>query len=221
MYGMSPASSGRSLDRSAASRNGWPTTGPTPGLMSTSTPTARNGTTMSLNRIAASTSYLRSGCMVISVTSSGRVHESSIEMPSRTRRYSGSDRPAWRMNQTGVNGTGSLRQARIKGEFNWGAVTNGSSHSPVGPSDTPPQIRGKRVRTCQDRDEFRHVLYGMGGPCGNTAGAWELPRVWWRRALRADPPRRVPGRRRRLPGVGVHRVRRGRHHGNHLRRGNL
>ena len=85
--------------------------------MSTSTPTARSGTTMSLNRIAASTSYRRSGCSVISVTSSGRVHDSSIAMPSRTRRYSGSDRPAWRMNQTGVYGTGSPRQARMKGEL--------------------------------------------------------------------------------------------------------
>ena len=57
---------------------------------------------MSLNKIAASTSYRRSGCKVISVISSGRVHESSIEMPSRSRRYSGSERPACRMNQTGV-----------------------------------------------------------------------------------------------------------------------
>ena len=78
------------------------TTGPIPVLMSTSIPTARSGTTMSLNKTAASTSYRRSGCRVISVISSGRVHESSIEMPSRTRRYSGSDRPACRMNQTGV-----------------------------------------------------------------------------------------------------------------------
>ena len=81
---------------------------------------------MSLNRIAASTSYRRSGCSVISVTSSGRVHDSSIGMPSRTSRYSGSERPAWRMNQTGVYGTGSLRQARMKGEFVWGWVTMGS-----------------------------------------------------------------------------------------------
>jgi hypothetical protein len=36
------------------------------------------------------------------VTSSGLVHDSSIAMPSRTLWYSGSDRPACRMNQTGV-----------------------------------------------------------------------------------------------------------------------
>ena len=73
-----------------------------PALMSTSMPTARSGTTMSLNRIAASTSYRRSGCRVISVIRSGRLHESSIETPSRSFRYSGSERPACRMYQTGV-----------------------------------------------------------------------------------------------------------------------
>ena len=30
------------------------------------------------------------------------MQDSSIPMPSRTLRYSGSERPAWRMNQTGV-----------------------------------------------------------------------------------------------------------------------
>jgi len=34
----------------------------------------------------------------------------------RTARYSGSDRPAWRMNHTGVCGTGSPRQARRNAE---------------------------------------------------------------------------------------------------------
>ena len=80
---------------------------------------------MSLNKMAASTSYRRSGCMVISVISSGRVHESSMEMPSRSFRYSGSDRPACRMNQTGVYGTGSRRQACKKADFGWLTVTSG------------------------------------------------------------------------------------------------
>ena len=43
-----------------------------PGTMSRSTPTALSGTTMSLNRIAASTPYRRTGCRVISATRSGR-----------------------------------------------------------------------------------------------------------------------------------------------------
>src|SRR6478609_6783546 len=62
--------------------------------------------------MAASTPYRRTGCIVISATRSGRAHESSIEMPARTLRYSGSERPAWRMNQTGGRSTGSRRHAR-------------------------------------------------------------------------------------------------------------
>ena len=83
-------------------RNGWPVTGPTPGLMSMSTPTARSGTTMSLNRMAASTAYRRSGWRVISVMTSALVHAASMVIPSLAARYSGSDRPACRMNHTGV-----------------------------------------------------------------------------------------------------------------------
>ncbi|GAA3040102.1 hypothetical protein GCM10020000_18240 [Streptomyces olivoverticillatus] len=97
-------------------RIGSATTGPTPGLMSRSIPMALSGTTMSLKKMAASTPWRRTGCRVISVTRSGRMQESSMGMPSRTLRYSGSERPAWRMNQTGVCGTGSRRQARMKAE---------------------------------------------------------------------------------------------------------
>ena len=41
----------------------------------------------------------------------------------RMARYSGSDRPAWRMNQTGVWSWGSARQADRKEESGYGAVT--------------------------------------------------------------------------------------------------
>ena len=84
--------------------------------MSRSTPTAFSGTTMSLKRIAASTPYRRTGCRVISATRSGRRQASSIAVPARTARYSGSERPACRMNHTGVYGTGSRRQARRNAE---------------------------------------------------------------------------------------------------------
>ena len=47
-------------------------------------------------------------------------------MPSRTRRYSGSDRPAWRMNHTGVCGTGSRRQARRKAESRSASAVSGA-----------------------------------------------------------------------------------------------
>ncbi len=116
MKSTSPGSRGRSRFRSRSPRIGSPITGPTPGLMSISSPTARNGTTMSLNRMAASTAYLRIGCRVISVMTSGREHALSIGIPPRARRYSGSERPAWRMNQTGVYGTGWRRQASRNGD---------------------------------------------------------------------------------------------------------
>ena len=64
--------------------------------------------------MAASTPYRRTGWRVISTTSSGFMQDSSMPTPSRTLRYSGSDRPACRMNQTGVCGTGSPRAALRK-----------------------------------------------------------------------------------------------------------
>ncbi len=71
---------------------------------------------MSEKKIAASTPWRRTGCSVISVTRSGRRHDSSIPTPSRSVRYSGSDRPAWRMNHTGVCGTSCLRAARTRAD---------------------------------------------------------------------------------------------------------
>ena len=65
------------------------------------------------------------GCRVISVIRSALVHDSSMGMPARTWRYSGRDRPACRMNQTGVYGTGSRRQARKNGESFASDVTAG------------------------------------------------------------------------------------------------
>ncbi|GAA1515459.1 hypothetical protein GCM10009741_12370 [Kribbella lupini] len=44
------------------------------------------------------------------------MQDSSIVVPSRIARYSGSERPAWRMNQTGVCGPGSPRAASRKAE---------------------------------------------------------------------------------------------------------
>ncbi len=79
---------------SASVRTGWATTGPTPGLMSRSTPTALRGSTMSEKKMAASTPYRRTGWRVISVTRSASMQDSSMLVPSRMARYSGSDRPA-------------------------------------------------------------------------------------------------------------------------------
>jgi hypothetical protein len=57
---------------------------------------------MSLNKIAASTPYLRTGCSVISVIRSGVEHASRIAFPALVARYSGNARPAWRIYQTGA-----------------------------------------------------------------------------------------------------------------------
>ena len=62
---------------------------------------------MSANITAASTSCLRTGCNVTSAQSSGVSATSQKEWRSRIARYSGNDRPAWRMNHTGVRSTGS------------------------------------------------------------------------------------------------------------------
>ena len=63
-------------------------------------------------------------------------------MPSRTARYSGNERPAWRMNHTGVCATGSRRQAARNVEEMTAAdvvgvveVTGPSCH--VGPRNDP------------------------------------------------------------------------------------
>ena len=87
---------------SAAVRTGYSITGPTSGTMSSSIPDARSGTTMSENRMAASTPWRRTGCRVISVISSASKHACIMVFCARSARYSGSERPACRMNHTGT-----------------------------------------------------------------------------------------------------------------------
>ena len=70
---------------------------------------------MSANITAASTSCRRTGCSVTSAQSSGRRGRPRRSVwRSRIARYSGSERPAWRMNQTGVRSTASRRAARTR-----------------------------------------------------------------------------------------------------------
>ncbi len=69
---------------------------------------------MSANITAASTSWRRTGCSVTSAQSSGCRAISNSPYRLRSSRYSGSERPAWRMNHTGVRSTGSRRQARTR-----------------------------------------------------------------------------------------------------------
>ena len=65
----------------------------------------------------------------------------------RAARYSGSDRPAWRMNHTGTWGTGWLRHARMKGA---------SSNRP-GAGAGPREARGAAV-------DMSGVYGGRDGP---------------------------------------------------------
>jgi hypothetical protein len=72
---------------------------------------------MSLKRMAASTPWRRTGCNVTSVARSGWwITSLKPGCSSRSLRYSGSDRPAWRMNHTGVRATGWRRHAARNGE---------------------------------------------------------------------------------------------------------
>src|SRR5712691_9621001 len=72
----------------------------------------RTGDMMSANITAASTPCRRTGWSVTSAHSSGVPATSKKPCRSRIARYSGSERPAWRMNHTGVRSTGSRRAAR-------------------------------------------------------------------------------------------------------------
>ncbi len=72
------------------------------------------GDMMSANITAASTPCRRTGCNVTSAQSSGVSATSKKPWRSRIARYSGSERPACRMNQTGVRSTGSRRAARTR-----------------------------------------------------------------------------------------------------------
>ena len=115
MNGTSSGCRARSLARSCSPRIGWSTTGPTPGAMSMPTPTAFSGTTMSLNRIAASTAYRRSGCSVNSVIRSGRRAGFQHRRPGagravlgqRTSRPGACTRPAYRALAAGSRRAGT------------------------------------------------------------------------------------------------------------------
>ncbi len=89
--------------------------------------------------MAASTPYLRTGWSVSSAASSGERTASSRLASPRRALYSGSERPAWRMNQTGVCGTGSLRHARRNGA----SETSTSRPYPGDPDSSPAVSRGR------------------------------------------------------------------------------
>ena len=81
------------------------------------------------------------------------MHDSSIATPSRRARDSGRERPAWRMNHTGVWGTGSDRAARRKAE-SW---TRGSLEAADGTASSS-QVAGGRGQADSVSDEQDHEL---------------------------------------------------------------
>src|SRR5256714_3497463 len=85
--------------------------GPSPAANVRPSPSGSNGSRMSANRIAASTPRRSTGWSVTWAASSGLWHRSSSECFCRSRRYSGRERPACRMNHTGVTSVGSERHA--------------------------------------------------------------------------------------------------------------
>src|SRR5690606_37891929 len=174
MSSMAAGSSSGSRSRSARVRNGSATTGPLPGTMSRSTPTAWRGTTMSLKKMAASTPCRRTGWRVISATRSGVRHACSIGTPCLTSRYSGSERPAWRMNHTGVNGTGCCRAARTRGlsAGEPGAASEGAGPAVEGVTARSSHVPGGAPLPGVSEDTLRlgSVVSRIQGGRGGVAG---------------------------------------------------
>ena len=154
---------------------------------------------MSLKKMAASTPWRRTGCSVISVTRSGRMHDSSIGMPSRTARYSGSERPAWRMNHTGVRVTDSRRAARTRSLWRVavGAVVG------TGQSCHDGRVAPRHAHPARPEDRTPDSGLPSSGAHANVAGQS-------RRGLRTDAqrPARRPSALRGAPdrGSGAHRA---------------
>ena len=200
-------------------------TGPTPSTSSTSRPIAATGVMMSANITAASTSWRRTGCSVTSAVSSADRLTSKKACRSRIARYSGSERPACRMNHTGVRSTASRRAARTSnGSTRPRLAADGERAAcrPLGRLDARRPARGggrARARRARERRHRRPGATGSGSPTtGSTTATipivWDgertpLPRARAGRArdggrarARADPARPLPLRarpRRRAP----------------------
>ena len=113
-WATSPASRRRSRARSAAAaERARSTTGPRPGTTSTPKPIAwtRHDDVGEQDRGVDPVAAHRLQGHLAGQLGVARSRRGSSPLP-RSARYSGSERPAWRMNQTGTCATGSLRHAR-------------------------------------------------------------------------------------------------------------
>ena len=110
---------------------------------------------MSANITAASTSWRRTGWSVTSAQSSVSAQISRSVARLRSSRYSGSERPAWRMNHTGVRSTGSRRAAltRIGSGTNLGYPRVSSPHGLNRSRYCRPMMRTRTApcRSCFER----------------------------------------------------------------------
>ena len=159
---------------------------------------------MSANITAASTPWRRTGCSVTSAQSSGVCATSQKECRSRIARYSGRERPAWRMNQTGVRSTGSSRAARTRSgstAVRLASRVEGTSRRPLGRA-APGGVAGGHDRDRERRgDERRLAAVGRPGlPRLALARRPRQPDRLGRAAQRGAPARagreRVASRRR-------------------------
>src|SRR3990167_620059 len=142
-------------------RTGRWMTGPSPRANSSPPPRGSTINRISANRIAASTPRRSTGWSVTSAAASGFRHISRKPNRSRIARYSGMYRPAWRMSQTGVCGTGSRRAAR----------RNGASSS-----DTQESLSSAAMPYISGKQAFLEILKseGVSVMFGNP-GTTELP----------------------------------------------
>ena len=166
---------------------------------------------MSANITAASTPWRRTGCSVTSAQSSGVCATSQKECCSRIARYSGSERPAWRMNQTGVRSTGSRRAARTRSgstAVRLASRVEGTSRRPLGRA-APSGAAGGHDRDRERRgDERRLAAVGRPGlprlplarrprqpdRLGRAAQRGAAARAGRERVGRGDDPRADPAR---------------------------
>src|SRR3954454_5454495 len=170
MNGTASSGSGtRRRSTSAPVRTGSAMTGPTFSTSSTPTPLPMTGSMMSANMTAASTPWARTGCSVTSAQRSGWRQTEKRSWCFRSSRYSGSERPAWRMNQIGVRSTASRRQARVRS----GWATFPTLAAACGLSADDQRELGALQVALREAVERRHALHAeiAGEPLGGRLEA--------------------------------------------------
>jgi hypothetical protein len=152
---------------------------------------------MSEKKIAASTLWRRTGCSVISAASSGIRQDSIIPVPRRTSRYSGSERPACRMNHTGRVAGRSPRSARSSGGTGGVTMLIIVSQRPRGVGEVQERVRAGPGEPVADQvgqpgedgravpveaplglgERAAHLGLDPGGKCGERCGQRQIGSV--------------------------------------------